>query len=81
MKVSFSVISMATLLCALLTPAVSADDNTEAFNKLDVDGDGFVTSQEALAHDKLPDAFDDGDENGDGLLDLIEFIKLEITDE
>lgn len=81
MKVLFSVISMATLLGALLVSPASADDNSEAFMKLDINHDGFITEMEALAHARLPDAFAEGDENGDGQLDMAEFGRLEITDE
>jgi Ca2+-binding EF-hand superfamily protein len=81
MKIPFNAISMATLLGALLALPVSADDNTEAFKKLDVNGDGFITETEALAHAELPDVFGEADENGDNQLDLNEFAVLEITDE
>ena len=81
MKVSFRVISMAALLCALPFPPVFADDNAEMFKKLDVNGDGFISETEALAHPELPDSFADGDEDGDGRLDLAEFAVLEIADD
>ena len=81
MKVSLSVISVTTLLGALSIPPVIADDNTEAFGKLDVNGDGYITEYEALAHTFLPDAFEDGDENSDGLIDLAEFVKLDILED
>ena len=81
MKVSSSIIPVTALFAALsITPAI-ADDNTEAFQKLDVNGDGYVSEYEALAHAFLPDAFEDGDSNSDGLLDLAEFIKLEILED
>lgn len=81
MKVSFSAVSMATLLGALYVLPLSADDNTEAFLKLDINNDGFITEYEALAHAQLPYVFEEGDENGDGRIDLLEFARLEITDE
>ena len=81
MKVSLYVIPVAALLAALLVHPVLADDNARAFSKLDVDGDGFITEYEALAHAELPDAFADGDENNDGQIDLDEFSKLEISDD
>ena len=81
MKVSIRVISMAALLCALPVSPAFADDSGEMFKKLDVDGDGFITETEALAHPELPDSFADGDEDGDGRLDMIEFAQLEISDD
>lgn len=81
MKVFVYVISMTTLLGALLVHPVSADGNTRAFNKLDVNGDGYISEYEALAHALLPDSFEEGDENSDGRIDLAEFVKLEISEE
>ena len=81
MKVSSRVISMAALLGVLFLNPLYADDNAEAFSKLDADGDGFITDREALVHSELPDVFEEADENGDGKLDMEEFAKLEITDE
>ena len=81
MKVFPGVISMAVLLSALLVSPAFADDNSEAFKKLDVNGDGYITEAEALAHPELPDSFADGDEDGDGRLDMTEFAELEIADD
>ena len=81
MKVSFTVISMAALLCALPVSPVFADDNSEMFKKLDVNGDGFITETEALAHPELPGAFEESDEDGDGRLDMAEFAELEILED
>ena len=81
MKVFTTVISMATLLGALQIPPANADGNSEAFRKLDVDNDGFISEYEALAHDQLPDAFEEGDDNSDGRIDLDEFLRLEISDD
>jgi len=81
MKLAFNVISMAALLGALLISPVSADDNAEAFKKLDTNGDGFISEYEALEHSSLPEVFEESDENGDGQLDVIEFAKLEIIED
>ena len=81
MKVLISVISMATLLGALQIQPAYADGNSEAFRKLDVNNDGFISEYEALAHDALPDDFEEGDENSDGQIDLDEFLRLEISDD
>ena len=81
MKTAFHVIPVASLLGALLIGPVSADDNSKMFQQLDVDGDGYISEYEALAHDQLPDAFAEGDENNDGRIDMIEFLKLEILED
>ncbi|MGD2172826.1 MAG: hypothetical protein PVI79_09810 [Gammaproteobacteria bacterium] len=81
MKVLTSAVSVAALLGALQIQPVCADDNRETFRKLDIDNDGFISEYEALAHDALPDDFEEGDENSDGLIDLDEFLKLEISDD
>lgn len=81
MKTAFHVIPVAALLGALLIDPVAADDNARVFQKLDVDGDGYISEYEALAHEQLPDAFAEGDENSDGRIDMIEFLKLEILED
>jgi Ca2+-binding EF-hand superfamily protein len=81
MNVSFNVISMTALLGALLIHPVSADDNARIFNKLDANGDGYISEYEALEHDELVAAFSEGDQNGDGQLDMAEFAELEITED
>ena len=81
MKVCFSAVPMAALLGALLANPVFANDDAKAFKKLDINNDGFITDTEALAHEELPEVFEEADENGDGKLDMDEFAKLEITDE
>ena len=81
MKVLSNVIPMATLLAALSIHPAFADDNTQEFQKLDVNGDGFISEYEALAHSELPEAFAEGDENNDGLLDMAEFLILEFSDD
>ena len=81
MKFAFNVISMTALLAALLVSPLSAEDNTEAFKKLDTNGDGFISEYEALEHADLPEVFEESDENSDGQLDSIEFSKLEIIED
>jgi Ca2+-binding EF-hand superfamily protein len=81
MKVFSPVIPMAALVGALISAPAFADDNTEAFQKLDLDNDGYISEHEALAHSELPEAFEDADENSDGRLDLAEFNKLEILED
>lgn len=81
MKITMSIVAVVAVLCALMAQPVFADANVETFKQLDVDGNGFISIEEAEAHSELPDAFADGDDNDDGQLDMTEFGKLEISDE
>ena len=81
MKRSLGVAAIFALSTALSMQSVGAGDRAEIFTKLDANADGFISVQEAEAHDDLPDAFADGDMNDDGRLDSEEFAKLEIDDE
>jgi Ca2+-binding EF-hand superfamily protein len=67
------------LLAALFTQTAAA--SPEAFNKLDVDGDGFISMQEIEEDPDLAEVFEDGDDNEDGKLDMVEFEKLEAADD
>ena len=63
--------------------AASAEEAAETFARLDTNGDGKLTLEEAEEHED-PDvaaSFADGDDNDDGVLDLAEFSKLEVDDE
>ena len=81
MKITISTIAAVTMFTLAIGQPVAADDNAETFKKLDVDGNGFITMQEAEANPELADSFADGDDNDDGQLDMAEFSKLEVTDE
>ncbi|MGB5202523.1 MAG: hypothetical protein WBN68_23090 [Sedimenticolaceae bacterium] len=81
MKITMSIVAAAAVLGTLIAQPVFADANVETFTKLDVDGNGFISMEEAEAHSELPDAFADGDDNDDGQLEMAEFAKLEISDE
>ena len=81
MKKHLSAVTTLALLVVLGSPIVVADDNADFFNRLDADGDGYLTMEEAEKDSKLGDAFSDGDDNDDGRLDMAEFAKLEIGDD
>jgi hypothetical protein len=70
------------LLAALsvaLADAVAADeeirpqDRPAAFRELDVDGDGWISVEEAAAHPEVAANFAKADADGDGKLSLEEF--------
>lgn len=74
------VVGMALL--GLFSAQSFADDDVEKiFLELDANGDGYITLDEAEAHEDLPDNFEDADNNEDGRLDRDEFMKAEISDE
>ena len=81
MKTTLGVV--AVLMCVGLFPAQSlADaDVDKLFVQLDLDRDGYISRDEAEAHQDLPGSFDDADDNDDGRLDRQEFLKADIKDE
>ena len=77
---------MKTIIAAMLfslfaQTAAAGEDDSKVFMALDLDGDGYLTFQEAEPNDALAGAFKEGDENQDGKIDMAEFEKLEIDDE
>lgn len=81
MKIRTGVAAAAALLIGLFTQMALASADAKVFQSLDQDGNGFLTFEEAEANDNLAGAFDDGDVNQDGMIDMAEFEKLEIDDE
>ena len=80
------VILISLALAAVMPGQVLASSNEEAaetFAQLDTNADGRLTPEEAEGHPDpdMVDSFADGDDNDDGVLDLVEFTKLEVTDE
>lgn len=75
------------LLAALLTAVASvamagtqqstSDQGDIAYKKLDTNGDGYVSPEEATANPKLAAQFDKLDRNGDAKLDQAEFARFE----
>jgi hypothetical protein len=81
MKTQMRVVAVVAVLGALLAQPVAADDKSDMFKKLDVDGNGLLSKEEAAENTDLFEAFDDGDENGDDQIDMAEFAKLEIQED
>lgn len=66
------------MLLAILTPAWAAEeldpqDRSAAFRQLDVDGDGWITVEEAAAHPEVAANFQKADSDHDGRLSSEEF--------
>lgn len=81
MKSKMSVVTVMAVLAFLLAPPVAADAKIEMFNRLDVDGNGSISQQEAEAHEDLPEVFEDSDVNDDGQLDMGEFEKIDFEED
>ena len=62
---------------ALTASAHAQAPSSERFQLLDANSDGFVTREEAGALSGFDAAFNEGDENRDGRLDVTEFIKAD----
>ena len=82
-----NVIAAALILTSVHT-AWTADelkpqDRPDAFHKLDVDGDGYISESEAAAHPDVAANFKKADLDHDGKLSLQEFetIALNRTDQ
>jgi hypothetical protein len=55
------------------TGPLRPQDRLDAFHKLDLDKDGFLSRQEAATHPEVAANFDDADRNHDGKLGPEEF--------
>lgn len=60
-----------------MQPEVEKEVKSEYFKKLDKDGDGAISKEEAQAESKLSKNWDQFDENGDGKIDPGELGKFE----
>ena len=81
MKKHKGIVVLMAVLAGLSVQTVFADEKAKLFQKLDTNGDGVITMDEAEALADLPDSFADGDDDNDGKLTPEEFAKLEVTDE
>ena len=54
-------------------------DRPEAFRQLDVDGDGWITREEAAVHPEVSANFSNSDADSDGRLSLSEFEKVPLN--
>lgn len=73
-SITFAVVSVLTLGGAAWAAEkiISASESKETFRMLDSDGDGFVSTNEAVKMKGLPENFGAVDSNSDGKLVLAE---------
>jgi Ca2+-binding EF-hand superfamily protein len=65
---------MALAAAGFLAAAVAGED---AFSKLDTNGDGAISSEEATASEALYKGYESADANQDGQVDAAEFSAFE----
>jgi Ca2+-binding EF-hand superfamily protein len=73
-KMHFTKTTMALLAAGFFTVAVAGE---EAFIKLDVDADGYISAEEASADQALHSSWETTDANQDGQVDAGEFSAFE----
>lgn len=69
--------AMALLAAGFCTAAIASED---AFIKLDVNEDGYISAQEAVADESLHQSWETTDANQDGQIDAAEFSAFEAMD-
>ncbi len=73
-KMQITKTAMALLAAGFFTAAVASED---AFIKLDVNEDGYISAQEAAADESLHQSWENTDANQDGQIDAAEFSAFE----
>ena len=68
---------VALVAAGFLSTAIAGENQ---FNKLDADGDGYITAEEAAAHEGLQQSWTATDVNEDGKVDAAEFSAFEMQD-
>ena len=76
-KMQITKTAMALVAAGFSTAAVAGED---AFIKLDVNEDGYISAQEAVADETLHQRWETTDANQDGQIDAAEFSAFEAMD-
>ena len=66
---------VAVIAAGFMSTALASENQ---FNKLDADADGYITAEEAAAHEGLQAGWTDTDVNADGKVDAAEFSAFEM---
>lgn len=69
---------IAITAAGFLSTAIAAENQ---FNKLDADADGYISADEAAAHEALKQGWTETDTNMDGMVDAAEFSAFEMKGE
>ena len=66
---------IALVAAGFLSTAIAGENQ---FNKLDADADGYISAEEAAAHEGLQQGWTATDANADGKVDAAEFSAFEM---
>jgi Ca2+-binding EF-hand superfamily protein len=81
MKTYYSLMPAIVLLATISAQTAVASPAAELFKKLDTNGDGVISMNEAESRSDIAENFADGDVNNDGKLDMAEFEAMDVVDE
>ena len=76
MKTAHFIVTTAFVASSVLSASVLAGESGK-FSQLDTDGNGMISSEEAMADPTLAQEWDTADVNKDGQLERAEFSALE----
>ena len=77
MKKRAPFIAIAASSIFLFTGSVGAEEYVQTFEQIDVDGDGYISVEEAKVRADLSENLQATDKNGDGKLNSAEFSAFE----
>ncbi|MEN8179929.1 MAG: EF-hand domain-containing protein [Pseudomonadota bacterium] len=78
MKMQMTKTAVALLAAGFMATAIASENQ---FNKLDADADGYISAEEAAAHEGLQKGWQGTDANMDGKVDAAEFSAFEMKGE
>ena len=71
------IVSVASVIVLSVGPAVGAEEYAQTFEQIDVDGDGYISVEEASVREGLSEKLLIIDANDDGKLNSAEFSAFE----